>query len=108
VAGLRKQLRGDLAVGGALAGHAGDQCFLRSQGLAGSHSAGADGVPAGRAQLDLRPSSESRGADRVEGLVRAAQLIAGVTDVPVTAQPLAVRAGGRARVPPAAGSGRGG
>ena len=73
-----EQLRGDLRVGGALAGQAGDQRFLRGQGIWRLDGV-LPGVPAGRPQLDAGPFGKRRGADGVEDLVRAAELIAGIT-----------------------------
>src|SRR5690348_7038319 len=85
--GADEQLRGDLRVRGALAGQAGDQGLLRGQGIR-RPGGGLPGVPAGCPQLDTRTFGERRGADRVEDLVCAAELIAGVTPAPLTAQPL--------------------
>src|SRR5580693_7922700 len=59
-------------------------------------------VPAGRPQLDARPFSERRGADRVEDLVRTGELVAGVTAAPLAAQPLAVEQAGAGQIPPQA------
>src|SRR5690242_15350509 len=87
--GADEQLRGDLRVGGAFAGQAGDQRFLRSQGVR-RLDGGLPGVPAGCPQLYTRTFGKRRGADRVEDLVRAAELLAGVTPAPLAAQPLAV------------------
>ena len=87
--GADEQLRGDLRVGGAVAGQAGDQRFLRGKGVPRLDGA-LPGVPAGRPQLDARPVGERRGADRVEDLVRAGELIAGVAPAPLAAQPLPV------------------
>ena len=75
--GADDQLRGDLGVGGAVAGQAGDQRFLRGQGIWRLDGAFA-GLPAAGPQLDARPFGERRGADRVEDLIRGAELIAGV------------------------------
>jgi hypothetical protein len=63
--GAEEQLRGDLRVGGALAGEAGDQRFLRGKGIWRLDGV-LPGVPAGRPQLDARPFGKRRGADRVE------------------------------------------
>src|SRR5580693_81479 len=87
--GADEQLRGDLRVGGPLAGHPGDQRLLRGQDV-GCPGGAFERLRAGRPQLDARPFGERRGADRVEDLVRAAELIAGVTPAPLAAQPLAV------------------
>ena len=46
--------------------------------------------PTGRPQLDASPFGKRCGADGVEDLVRAAELIAGITFAPLAAQPLAV------------------
>jgi hypothetical protein len=62
------------------------------------------GVPAGRPQLDAGPSGERRGADGVEDLVRAAELLAGVTPAPLAAQPLAIQQAGACQVQPQAGT----
>src|SRR6266851_2128359 len=101
--GADEQLRGDLRVGGAVAGQAGDQRFLRGQGI-GRLDGVLPGVPAGRPQLDARPSGKRRGADGVEDLVRAAELIAGVTPAPLAAQPLAVQQAGAGQVHPQPGT----
>ena len=87
--GADEQLRGDLGVGGAFAGQAGDQRFLRGQRIR-RLDGGLAGVPAGGPQFDAGPFGERRGADRVEDLVCAAELIAGVTSAPLAAQPFAV------------------
>jgi hypothetical protein len=63
---------------------------LRGQGIR-RPGGGLPGVPAGCPQLDARPSGKRRGADGVEDLVRAAELIAGVTPAPLAAQPLAIQ-----------------
>src|SRR5580693_7298118 len=94
--GADKQLRGDLRVGGALAGQAGDQRFLRGQGI-GRLGGLLPGVTAGRPELGARPFGKRRGADRVEDLVRAAELVAGVAPASLAAQPLAVDQVGAAR-----------
>ena len=91
--GADEQLRGDLRVGGAVAGQAGDQRFLRGQGIWRLDGL-LKGGPAAGAQLDARPLGERRGADGAEDLVRAAELIAGVTPAPLSAQPLAVEQAG--------------
>jgi len=57
------------------------------------------GVPAGRPQLDARPFGKRRGAGRLEDLVRAAELIAGIALAPLAAQPLAVQQAGAGQVP---------
>ena len=62
------------------------------------------GVPAGGPQLDAGPFGKRRGADRVEDLVRAAELIAGVTPAPLAAQPLAVEQVGAGQIHPQAGA----
>ena len=62
------------------------------------------GVPAGRQQLDARPSGKCRGADRVADLVRGAELIAGVTSAPLAAQPLTVQEAGAGQIHPQAGA----
>ena len=90
-------------VGGAVAGQAGDQRFLRGQGI-GRLDGALPGVPAGRPQLDARPFGKRRGAEGVEELVRAAELIAGVTPAPLAAQPLAVEQVGAGQVHPQAGA----
>ena len=105
--GADEQLRGDLRVGGAVAGQPGDQRFLRGQGIWRLDGL-RPGVPAGRPQLDAGPFGKRRGADRVEDLVRAAELIAGVTPAPLAAQPLAVDQVGAGLVPPAGGYDRSG
>jgi len=99
--GADEQLRADLGVGGALAGQAGDQRFLRGQGI-GRLDGALPGVPAGGPQLDARPFGERRGADRVEDLVRAGELVAGVAPAPLAAQPLAVDQVGAGQVRPQA------
>src|SRR5580658_2269640 len=99
--GADKQLRGDLRVGGAVAGQAGDQRFLRGQRIWRLGRL-LPGVPAGRPQLDARPLGERRGADRVEDLIRAAELIAGVAPAPLAAQPLAVQEAGASQIHPQA------
>src|SRR5262249_25480354 len=48
------------------------------------------GVPPGSPQLDTCPLGERFGAERIERLVRAAELSAGVTPAPLTTQPLAI------------------
>jgi hypothetical protein len=48
--GADEQLRGDLGVGGTVAGQAGDRRFLRGQGI-GRLDGALPGVPAGRPQL---------------------------------------------------------
>jgi hypothetical protein len=101
--GADKQLRGDLRVGGALAGQAGDQRFLRGQGI-GRLGGLLPGVPAGRPELGARPFGKRRGADRVEDLVRAAELIAGVAPAPLAALPLAVDQVGAGQVHPQPGT----
>src|SRR5712675_2516388 len=65
--GADEQLLGDLRVGGAVAGEAGDQRFLRGEGI-GRLDGVLPGVPAGRPQLGARPFGEGFGADRVEDL----------------------------------------
>ena len=67
--GADEQLRGDPG-SGAVAGQAGDQRFLRGQGIWRLDGV-LPGVPAGRPQLGARPFGERRGADRVEDLVNA-------------------------------------
>src|SRR6185295_7811512 len=84
-----EQLRRDLGVRGAFAGQAGDQRFLRGKGLWRLDGGLLPGVPAGGPQLDAGPFGKRRGPDRVEDLVRAAELIAGVTPAPLAAQRLA-------------------
>jgi hypothetical protein len=88
--GADEQLRGDLRVGCAVAGEAGDQRFLRGQGIWRLDGL-LPGEPAGRPQLDARAFGKRRGAGRVEDLIRAAELMAGVTPAPLAAQPLAVQ-----------------
>jgi hypothetical protein len=62
---------------------------LRGQGI--PHLDGAFvGLAAAGPQLDAGPFGERRGAGRVEDLVRAGELIAGVAPAPLAAQPLAV------------------
>ena len=63
---------------------------MRGEGVCRLHGALAS-LPAGGAQLDPRAVGEGFGADEVEGLVRAAQPIPGLTRTPPTAQPLAVQ-----------------
>src|SRR5580704_19781185 len=58
--------------------------------------------PAVARQLDARPFGERRGADRVEDLVRAGELVAGVAPAPLAAQPLAVEKAGAGQVHPQA------
>jgi hypothetical protein len=84
-----EQLRGDLRVGGAVGGQAGDQLFLRGQGVWRRGGAFAD-LAAACAQLDAGPFGERRGADRAEDLVGAGELVAGVAPAALAAQPLAV------------------
>src|SRR3984957_14182305 len=100
--GADEQLRGDLRVGGAFAGEAGDQRFLRGQGV-GRLDGVLPGVPAGCPQLDTRPFGKRRGADRVKDLMRAAELVAGVTSAPLAAQPLSVNQAGAGAVNPQPG-----
>src|SRR4029077_17206452 len=63
--GADEQLRGDLRVGGAVAGQAGDQAFLPGKSIGGLDGLLAC-VPAGGPQLGARPFGKRRGADRVE------------------------------------------
>jgi hypothetical protein len=55
-----EQLGGDLRVGGTVAGQAGDQGFLRGQGI-GRLGDVLPGVPATCPQLDARPFGERYG-----------------------------------------------
>src|SRR5580700_10473587 len=98
-----EQLRGDLRVRGAVAGQAGDQRFLRGQGI-GRLDGVLPGVPAGRPQLDAGAVGKRRGADGVEDLIRAAELIASVALAPLAAQPLAVDQAGAGQVHPQPGT----
>ena len=84
-----EQPRGDLRVGGAFAGQARDQRFLRGKGI-WPLDGGLPGLPAGGPQFGARPFGKRRGANRVEDLVRAAELIAGVAPAPLAAQPRTV------------------
>src|SRR5580693_6441932 len=97
-----EQLRGDLRVGGAVPGQPGDQRFLRGQGIWRLDGAFA-GLAATGPQLDAGPFGKRRGADGVEDLVRAGELIAGVPSAPLAAQPLAVDQAGAGQVHPQAG-----
>src|ERR1700685_1209193 len=101
--GADEQLGGDLRVGGAVAGQAGDERFLRGQDI-GRLGSLLPGLPAGRPQLDAGPFGTRRGADRVEDLLRAAELIAGVAPAPLAAQPLAVDQAGAGEINPQAGT----
>src|ERR1700677_872377 len=101
--GADEQLRGDLRVGGAFAGGAGDQGFLRGQGV-GRLDGVLPGVPAGCPQLDTRPFGKRRGADRVKDLIRAAELIAGVAPALLAAQPLTVDQVSAGEIHPQAGT----
>jgi hypothetical protein len=85
-----EQLRGDLRVGAARAGQAGDQRLLRGQHV-GCPGGAFERLRAGRAQLDPRPFGERLHAEAAEHFVGAAQLVPGVTDTPLAAQPLPVQ-----------------
>src|SRR5215469_1863485 len=77
-----EQLRGDLRVRGAFPGEAGDQRLLRGQGVPRLDGAFA-GLTATCPQFDARPFGKRYGTDRVEDLIGAAELIAGVTPAPL-------------------------
>src|SRR5580700_3664893 len=80
--GADEQLRGDLRVGGPLARQAGDQCLLRGQEV-GRPGGAFERLRAGRAQLGPRPFGERLHAEAGEQRVGAAQLVPGISDVPL-------------------------
>ena len=73
----------------AFAGQTGDQPLLRGKRVPRLDGELA-GLPATRPQFDPRPFGKRRGANGVEELVRAGELIASVTPAPLAPQPLAV------------------
>jgi hypothetical protein len=84
----QEQLRGDLAVGGALADGHGDAELLRGQ----RGKTACSGLPGGRprgAQLSVGALRPGDGANPGEGLHRRPQVPPGVGTAPGTAQPLA-------------------
>src|SRR5580704_6385114 len=99
--GADEQLRGDLRVGGPLAGQAGDQCLLRGQDV-GCPGGAFERLRAGGPQLDVRPFGKRRGAGRVEDLVGGAQVLTRVEAAPLAAQPLAVEKAGAGEFHPLA------
>jgi hypothetical protein len=82
--GADEQLRGDLRVGGPLAGQPGDQRLLRGQDV-GCPGGAFERLRAGRAQLGPRPFGERLHTDGGEQRVGAAQLFPGVPDAPLAA-----------------------
>jgi hypothetical protein len=98
-----EQLYGDLRVGGAFTGEGGDQRFRRGEGIWRLDDV-LSIVTAGRPQLDARPFGKRGGTDRVEDLVRAAELLAGVASAALTAQPFAVPEMGAGEIQSQAGA----